>query len=121
MRYSYSVMTNVSKEHAEPISISVRQFWRQFGEVLARVQDQFEQYQVIHQGKSVARIVNHNYLQAVEELLRAEPGLADTVALMLNDEAQAIIGRSEREVERGQIIPLVQAMGTPIRHPSRKT
>ena len=90
--------------------ISQTQLRQRLRVVLDCVHDQFQQFRVMCKDKFMARIVNEDYMRAIEQLIQDDPGLADTLALMLNDEAQAIIAESEHDLAAGRLIPLDQAL-----------
>ena len=50
------------------------------------------------------------YMRAIEDLITADPAVADTLSLMLNDEAMRIIKQGEQEWRAGERIPLAAAL-----------
>jgi len=86
------------------------QLRQQLGEVLERVYYQFQQFRVLRKDKPMARLVNEDYMQAIDYLIGSDPALADTIALMLNDEAAPILKEGAKEWRSGQRIPLDEAL-----------
>jgi hypothetical protein len=101
-------MTAISVEH--PTGISAIQLRQQMGEVLERVHYQFQQFRIMRKDKPMARLVNEEYMQTIDQLIESDPSLADTIALMLNDEAMGIIEQGQREVRENKFIPLTEAL-----------
>ncbi len=93
-----------------PTGISAIQLRQQMGEVLERVHYQFQQYRITRKDKPMARLVNEEYMQTIDRLLETDPSLADTIALMLNNEAMEIIEQGQQEVREGNLIPLIDAL-----------
>lgn len=91
--------------------LSTMQLRQQMGEVIERVYYQYQQFRIVRKDKPMARLVNEDYMQAIDELIEADPALADTLALMLNDEAMHIITQGEKEWEAGERIRLEDALG----------
>lgn len=101
-------MTAISIEH--PTGISAIQLRQQMGEVLERVHYQFQQFRIMRKDKPMARLVNEEYMQTIDQLIESDPSLADTIALMLNDEAMGIIEQGQQEVRESKFIPLAEAL-----------
>ncbi len=100
-------MSHVTIE-SQPTSdtLSMMQLRQQMGEVVERVFYQYQQFRIMRKDKAMARLVNEDYMQAIDELLETDPVVADTLSLMLNDEAMQIIAQGEREWQDGQRLPL---------------
>lgn len=101
-------MTSIAIEHAPRLSLM--ELRQQLGGVVERVYYQFQQYQITRKDKPMARLVNEDYMRALEHLIASDPALADTLALMLNEEAMQIIEQGEAEWRAGQRIPLEKAL-----------
>lgn len=86
------------------------QLRQQMGEVVDRVYYQWQQFRIIRKDKAMARLVNEEYMRAIEDLITADPAVADTLSLMLNDEAMRIIKQGEQEWRAGERIPLAAAL-----------
>ena len=104
-------MPNITIERLAPHdSISTMQLRQQLGEVLERVHYQFQQFRILRKDKPMARLVNEEYMQAIDDLVESDPALADTLALILNDEATQILEAGAKEWRSGQRIPLDEAL-----------
>jgi Lhr-like helicase len=91
-------------------TVTAVQLRHQMGEVLERVYYQFQQYRVMRKDKPMARLVNERYMQAIDQLIESDPALADTLALMLNDEFIAIYEQGQKEWAEGKLIPIEEAL-----------
>lgn len=58
----------------------------------------------------MARLVGEPVMQAIEQLIADDPGLADSLALMLNDDLQRTIEQSHQEARAGKLIPIEEAL-----------
>jgi hypothetical protein len=74
------------------------------------VYGQAQQVQITRHDKPLARLVSEPFMQAIDRLIAADPALADTLALMLNQAAQAAISRSRREYRAGQAVPVTEVL-----------
>jgi hypothetical protein len=92
------------------IAISAIQARQQLGELLEKVYYQNLQFLIARKNKPMARLVAEPFMRAVDKLLAEDQSLADTLALMLNDEAQVIIHQSRKEYQAGQKILLEEAL-----------
>ena len=54
----------------------------------------------------MARLVDEPFMDAIETLLENDTALADTLALMLDEEAMGVIQQGQKEWKRGEKIPL---------------
>ncbi|GEM_PF-2100714 len=93
-----------------PYGIGAVELREQLGEVLERVHYQFQQYRVMRKEKPMARIVNETYMQAIEQLLDSDSAIADTLALLLDNEAMDVLEVGEREWQEGNRIPLADVL-----------
>jgi antitoxin (DNA-binding transcriptional repressor) of toxin-antitoxin stability system len=75
---------------------------QQFSELLEGVYSRSRQYRITRRHQPVARLVGEPFMQAVERLLAANPGLADTLALMLNDEARQAVEQGMADARAGR-------------------
>lgn len=64
-----------------------------------------EGYRITRRKKPVARLVSEPLMQAVEELLESNPGLADTLALMLNDKVSKEVDKGKADSDAGKTRP----------------
>lgn len=80
------------------------------GEFLERVYYQTTQFRIQRKNRPMARLVSDQYMTALEQLIQDDPGLADTLAVLMNDEAMTAIQEGERAIQAGQRIPLAQAL-----------
>jgi antitoxin (DNA-binding transcriptional repressor) of toxin-antitoxin stability system len=104
-------MNNITfeKEHFLA-TLSSMQLRTQLGEILERVYYRGEQFQVVRKDKPMARIVSDLLMQQLDELIATDPALADTLALMMNKEAQAEIHEGQMEIKSQTLIPFEQAL-----------
>jgi len=79
---------------------------RRFGELLELVHYQHQQFRIKRQNKTMARLVDESFMLAIEELIESDSAIADTLALMLNDEAQTDIKQSLKEYRQGKTRPV---------------
>ncbi len=82
------------------------------GEFLERVYYQTTQFRIQRKNRPMARLVSEPYMTALEQLILNDPSLADTLAVLMNDEAMRIIQAGDRELQAGQRISLAQALTT---------
>jgi antitoxin (DNA-binding transcriptional repressor) of toxin-antitoxin stability system len=97
-------MHSVTHEHLTPIS--ALELRRNIGEILERVHYRGEQFQIKRKDKPMARVVNDDLMRAIEELIESDPATADTLALMLDDEAMHILYIGEQEWQHGERLRL---------------
>lgn len=91
-------------------SLTAIQLRQQLGEVLERVHYQFAQFRILRKDKPMARLVNERYMQAIDHLVESDPAVADTLALMLNEEFMTIFEQGQREWAAGKRIPIEEAL-----------
>lgn len=89
-------------------TVQLTDFRGQVGEILNQVHYQGMQVKLMRKNVGMARLVSERYAQAIEAMLDNDPALADTLALMLNSEAQDVLSQGMAEYKRGQMIPLVK-------------
>jgi antitoxin (DNA-binding transcriptional repressor) of toxin-antitoxin stability system len=99
-------MSFVNSLTIAPTSISITEARDKLSELTERAHYRFEQFRIARKDKPIARIVSDEYMQVIDQLVETDPGLADTIALMLNKDALAAIEEGIKEVERGELIPL---------------
>jgi prevent-host-death family protein len=75
-------------------------------ELTERAHYRFEQFRITRHNKPLARIVSDEYMQVIDQLIEADAGLADTIALMLNQDALNAIKESMEAVQRGEIVSM---------------
>ncbi len=82
---------------------------QKMGELLEQVYYRNAQFRIARKNKVMARLVNDNYLNALEKLISSDTALEDTLWLMLDKEAQNIINQSLAQSAAGQKFLLEQA------------
>ncbi len=82
---------------------------KHFGELLERTHYQATQFRIKRKDKPMARLVNERFMEVIDQLMETEPGLADTVALLLNKEWQGAISESQRDFKAGKVRQLIPA------------
>jgi hypothetical protein len=80
------------------------------GEILERLHYLGKQYQITRKTKPMARVVNEALMRALDELLHTDQATADTLALMVDEEATTLIEESDQEWATGERIPLEEAL-----------
>jgi hypothetical protein len=78
--------------------------------LLERVYYQSQQFQITRKDKPMARLIGEPFMQAIDELIESDPALADTLALMLNKEALETINQGREEYQKGEAIPIEEAL-----------
>lgn len=79
---------------------------QQLGKLLEMAYYQNRQFQITRKDKPMARLVGERFMQAIEELVETDQSLADTLALMLNEEGLEIIQHSRQEYREGKGVPI---------------
>lgn len=74
-------------------------------ELLARVEDKNQHIIIRRNQRRVARLVPEIYIQVVDHLIKTDPAVADTIALMLNPEVRTAIQTSMEEWQTGKARP----------------
>lgn len=90
-------------------TIQSSDFRSQLGNVLSRVYYQGGQVRIARNNIQMVRVVPEKFMKAIDRLIEEEPGLADTLALMLNDEAKQAINDGLAEYSAGKAISLKKA------------
>ena len=88
-------------------ALDVRQH---LGELLERVYYQAHQYRIVRKDKAMARLVSEPLMQALDELMERDSGLADTLAIMTNPEVKAGIEKSRRAFAAGERLLIADAL-----------
>jgi hypothetical protein len=78
---------------------------RQLANLVASVSQANGQVRITAGDDVQARLVSERFMLAVDELLGEDSALSDTLALMLNEEAQALIETGRTEIAAGNKIP----------------
>ena len=64
-------------------------------------------FQLAKGNKPMAMLIGTKEFQEMLKIIEAhDPGLADTLAIMSNPDAQAVIEEGEKEAQAGKLIPL---------------
>ena len=80
------------------------------GTIINEVHYQGYQYRIARNKRPMARVVPERFMSAVEQLIASDSALADTLALMMNDEAMSIIERGRKEWVAGERIPIEEVL-----------
>jgi prevent-host-death family protein len=99
-------MTFASPLITPTLTLNISEARDKLSELMERAHYRFEQIRIVRKDKPLARIVSDEYMEAIEQLISTHPGLADTIALMLNAEALTAIEESIKEAARGERLPL---------------
>ncbi|MFC1959370.1 hypothetical protein ACFLYO_01550 [Chloroflexota bacterium] len=83
--------------------VSAYQARRNFSELLETAFYQNAQIHIHRNKKPMARLVGEPFMQAIEQLIMADPGFADTLAIMLNNEVQTALQESAEDVAAGRV------------------
>jgi hypothetical protein len=75
----------------------------QFADVLDKAYAQSEQVRITRKDRVLARIVGEPFMRVIDRLLADDPGLADTIAILLNDEVQQALVASDQDVKKGRV------------------
>jgi hypothetical protein len=88
-------------------SLEARQ---KLGELLERVYYQNAQFRITRKEKPMAWLVSEPFMETVANLIDyvidREPAMADTLALMVNTDAQQIFEQGTQELREGKLVPL---------------
>ena len=91
-------------------SIKTREARQRIAELLELAFYKNEQFVIQRDKRPMARLVGEPYMQKLEQflehLIEHEPALADTLAIMLNDDVREVIEKGTEEVAAGQTVPL---------------
>ena len=91
-------------------TISALKARQNLGELLELTYYQNQQFTIARKDKPMARLVSENFMMAIDELIETDPGLADTLAIMLNPEISEAINQSRKEYEAGEAIPIEEVL-----------
>jgi len=96
------------------ISIASIEARHRFGELLERVYYQDKAYQITRKDKPMGYLVGDAFVEKIGNIInyiiKNEPALADTLAIMNDDEIRSVIEEGRREWAKGERIPLEQAL-----------
>ncbi|MBZ0282480.1 MAG: type II toxin-antitoxin system Phd/YefM family antitoxin [Anaerolineae bacterium] len=87
-------------------SLNISEVRDKLTELAERTHYRFEQFRIIRQDKPLARIVSDEYMLALEQLMEANPALAETLAIMMDAEAMQAIRQGEKEIAEGNLLPI---------------
>jgi len=103
-------MNIIKTSRSAPLeTIQSSDFRKQLGNVLNRVYYQGSQIRIIKNKQLVVRLVPEQFMVALDEIMENEPGLADTLALMLNPEIKTTIKKGLEDYEKGNVVSLDEA------------
>jgi antitoxin (DNA-binding transcriptional repressor) of toxin-antitoxin stability system len=77
---------------------------KQLGSLLERVYYQGQQFQITRKDKPMARLVGEPFIQAIEKLIESDEMLADTLAILLDQEISGDIRQSRQEYQEGRAV-----------------
>ncbi|MFC1961122.1 hypothetical protein ACFLYO_10470 [Chloroflexota bacterium] len=83
--------------------VSAYEARRKFAELLETAFYQNAQIHIHRNKKPMARLVGEPFMQAIDQLIKADPGLADTLAIMLNDEVQTALQESAEDLAASRV------------------
>lgn len=91
-------------------SISAHEARTKFAEFVERAFYQNQKFQVKRNDKAMAWIVGEPFMIAVDQmvdyLITHEPAVADTLAIMLDDDLRQMIEQGNQEIKEGKTLPL---------------
>lgn len=90
--------------------VSAYEARRNLGELLETAFYQNAQIHIHRNKKPMARLVGEPVMQAIEQLIADDPGLADTLAVMLNDDLRHTLEQSHQEARAGDLIPIEEVL-----------
>ena len=76
---------------------------QKLGELLELVFYQSQQFRITRKNKVMARLVGEPFMKVIEQLIADDPGLGDTIAILLNDEVRQALDESEKDVRAGRV------------------
>ncbi len=68
------------------------------------------QIRLTRHNKPIARIVGENFMHSLELLLDQDPGLQETLQIMLDTNMLEQINQSQKEIQRGEVRPLTELL-----------
>ncbi len=97
------------------ITIQAIEARQRLGELLERVYYQNKVYRITRKERPMGWLVGDEFMEAVgklvDHIIENEPVLADTLAIMLDDEIRSVVERGMKERQEGKLIPLSEALG----------
>ena len=91
-------------------TVSAYQVRRNFAELLELAYYRNTQIKIERNKKPMARLVGEPFMAAVEKLLQTDPALAETIAIMLDDDMMTAIEKGNQQVKAGKTIPITKAL-----------
>jgi prevent-host-death family protein len=92
-------------------AIQIAEARRQLGELINEAYYTGKRFQLAKGNKPMAVLVGTKEFAKMLEIIEAhDPGLADTLAIMSNPEAQEVIAAGEGDIKNGNLIPLEDAL-----------
>ena len=91
-------------------TVSAYQVRRNLAELLELAYYRHAQIKIERNNKPMARLVGEPFMLAVEKLLAADPALAETISIMLDDELMNAIEKGNQQVASGKTIPIEKAL-----------
>ena len=92
-------------------AIQISEARKQLGELVNEAYYTGKPFQLAKGGKPMAILLGTKEFTQMLKIIEAhDPGLADTLAIMSNPEAQEIIAKGEEDVKMGNLIPLEDAL-----------
>ena len=93
-----------SIETPQPLPLMVAR--HRLGEIVELVRYTNQQFLVTRNNRPMARLVGEPFMQALEELMKIEPSVAETLEILMNKEMMDALEQGRREVEARQLLPL---------------
>jgi prevent-host-death family protein len=94
-------------------SVSTIEFRKHLSELMELAYYKNQQVRISRKGKPMARLVGEPFMQAlgnmVNLIIKNDPSLADTLAIVADEEIREAILESQREYESGKKISIVEA------------
>jgi len=87
-------------------TIQALQARQNFGELLELAYYHNQQFTIARKNKPMARLVGETFMATLDGLIESDPGLADTLAILLHPDLKAEIEQSRQEYQDGQAVPL---------------
>lgn len=75
-------------------------------ELINQVRYSGHQVRVHRYDKPMVRIVSEQYMRVIDRIIAENPGLADTIAAMLNEDDTSAIEDSQTDFRAGRVRPL---------------
>jgi len=95
-------------------TVSTHEFRKRLSELLELAYYKNEPVHISRSGKPMARLVGEPTMQALEEIIdyiiENDPALADTLAIMVDDDIRDAIMQGRKEWEAGERIPIEEAL-----------